>query len=77
MGKKTRNEKIAADARRTFYSYEAASQTLPRTVSKTINNALISDLRKTAVLIGIILAFQVFLFLALKNKIILLPGVSY
>jgi len=77
MVKKTKEEKLKASARRDFYRYEAATQSPQKTAVIVFNQSLIQDLKKTAILTGIIIAFQIILFLALRNKVIVLPGITY
>lgn len=84
--RKTRQQKIASDQRRpisgesTFVFSLANSPKMPqKTLVKTttMHPYLIKDLKKTAILTAMIVAFQFSLFFLLKNHILRIPGLGY
>lgn len=89
--RKTKAEKRLADQRHTFYHHTASIfkevDTKPTFKIKSKTNSkqfetnsypyLIKDLSKTTILSAAIIAFQIILFIILRNHIIEIPGISY
>ncbi len=83
--RKTRDQKKLADLRHEF-QHSLSSEKLelklqPATIktqkSETQYPYLAKDLARTALLSSLIIAFQISLFLILKNHLINIPGISY
>lgn len=85
--KKTRQEKVIADLRRKFNTTGNALGSLPKVKQpnpasvnpSTIdaNQYLMGDLSKTAFLTGLIILIEFFLFVLLKNRVFVLPAISF
>lgn len=85
--KKTRQEKIITDLRRklnttsnTLGSLSKVTQPNPVSVNPStidLNQYLIGDLSKTAFLTGLIILVEFFIFVLLKNRVFVLPAISF
>lgn len=86
MGKlrKTREQKIAADYHHSLYTFENKNISItPQLVTTTVSKStysysyVLNDMRKTGILMLLILAAQIILLFLLKDHIVKLPFITY